>query len=101
MAKVRVFSTPTPALAEMLKDVLAQEGIEASVNRSLAPLGTLAGVTEVWIADAADAERARQITDDFVRGTPGQPRGWDWRCASCGEMVEAQFAQCWKCGASR
>jgi hypothetical protein len=89
------------ALAEMLKDLLVQEGIEATVVASVHPLGWHAdNRTEVWITDETDLDKARSIADEFAKGSTGT-RGWKWRCPTCGEQIEPQFTACWRCGASK
>jgi len=53
---------------------------------------------ELWIADDADAERAKRALDEgWLRPAA---RGDRWQCA-CGEISEAQFTQCWRCGNCR
>lgn len=49
---------------------------------------------EVWVLDDADAQRAERIL------LAGPPSGPDWTCR-CGEVLGAQFSQCWRCGAYR
>jgi len=51
---------------------------------------------EVWVEDWS-AARAAEILRDALDAPATGPA---WRCA-CGESLEAQFAQCWNCGASR
>ncbi|HSK08333.1 MAG TPA: DUF2007 domain-containing protein, partial [Vicinamibacterales bacterium] len=67
MAQVRVHSAPTAAIAEMVKDILVQRDIEATTRRSPSLLGTLSGLTEVWIEDEADLPRAREIVEEFLK----------------------------------
>ena len=50
---------------------------------------------ELWIADDADAERAERILAEGLL-TPAE-KSHRWQCA-CGEISEAQFTQCWRCG---
>ena len=49
---------------------------------------------EVWVLNDADAQQAERIL------LAGPPSGPDWTC-SCGEVLGAQFSQCWRCGAYR
>lgn len=101
MPPISVHVAQTPALAEMLKDLLLDHGIPASVAPALHVTGWQeADPTEVWIADENDLERAQEIVREFAAG-PSEPAGWGWRCPKCGEEVEPQFTACWKCGASR
>lgn len=52
---------------------------------------------QIWIRDSLDEARARELVADLRRPVPGDP----WNCAQCGEVLEPQFGQCWKCGAAR
>jgi hypothetical protein len=49
---------------------------------------------EVWVLNDADAQRAEHIL--LASPAPGP----DWTCG-CGEVLGAQFSQCWRCGAYR
>ena len=51
---------------------------------------------EIWITDDRDFERARALVDAVVAACPSDP---PWCCTSCGEQVEGQFTDCWRCGA--
>lgn len=52
---------------------------------------------EVWIIDDRDFERACTLVDAVVAQTGASDP--PWRCTSCGELVEGQFTDCWRCGA--
>ena len=51
---------------------------------------------EVWITDDRNFERARALVDAVV--AQAEASGPPWRCASCGELMEGQFTDCWRCG---
>ena len=51
---------------------------------------------EVWITDDRDFERARALVDAVV--AQAEASDLPWRCASCGELMEGQFTDCWRCG---
>ena len=51
---------------------------------------------ELWITDDRDFDRARALVD-AVMATAAAPDP-PWCCASCGEQVEGQFTDCWRCG---
>ncbi|HLI56062.1 MAG TPA: DUF2007 domain-containing protein [Actinomycetota bacterium] len=84
--------------AESARTVLAAAGIDAVVRGRERPgAGGLFGHrSTVWVQrSAADAARA------LLRGAgEPDPRG-PWECPGCGERLEAQFTECWKCGADR
>ena len=50
---------------------------------------------EVWLVDDADADRAARLLSEG----PLRPADKSnvWQC-DCGEIQEAQFTQCWRCG---
>lgn len=82
------------------KNILDSEGIAAEVrNQNLSSiLGEMPYAEtwpELWVHRDTDFDRARQLIDDSI--TDESP-AMDWRCASCGEENERQFAVCWKCG---
>jgi hypothetical protein len=87
---------PNLAIATFWVDVLASEGIEASVQRQY--LGSAAGelppdqcLPEVWIQLGRYEVRAKQVLFD-LQHLPQQR----WFCV-CGELVEGGFQQCWNC----
>lgn len=52
---------------------------------------------QIWIRNALDEARARQLIEQLSRPVAGEP----WTCRHCGEVLEPQFAQCWNCGTPR
>jgi hypothetical protein len=106
MTMVEIYRAAHPALAHLLKGLLAAEGIEAIVVGEFAfsvrgevPL-TSETLPRVCVVEDGDASRAREIAVAFDRGRTDGPMGSNWRCPSCGELVEGQFAICWNCGSS-
>ena len=54
---------------------------------------------EVWVVDDRDFDRARAFVDAIVAtANMSDP---PWCCGSCGEHMEGQFTDCWRCGAPR
>lgn len=53
---------------------------------------------EIWIMDDNDEQLAKSLIEQAV-----SPEKWhrDWKCSSCGEWIENQFSECWKCNSSR
>jgi hypothetical protein len=54
---------------------------------------------EIWLEDAHDLDRARNLLTELHRGTR-HPRP-AWTCHHCDEWLEGQFTACWNCGAQR
>jgi hypothetical protein len=99
--------------ANFVKGLLQQEGIEAVITGQAleAAFSTLPlsdnSLPSVWVSKENE-ERAKAIiqkyqqvdlanSDDSLADTP-RPT---WKCANCGEAVEQQFTECWKCGHAR
>lgn len=105
---IPVFVARHPTEAHFVRDLLAQEGIDAEVRgealfgaRGEAPV-TAETLPSVWIARDGDVERARAIVAGYERGEgPASAAGRPWRCVRCGEELEAQFTACWKCASPR
>ena len=106
MAKtIAAYSARNELQAALLVQVLASHGIEAQVvGGALASLTGYLPTTPVSVhVDEADAERAKAVIEEFEQsGRGGQAAGGatgeaPWRCANCGETIEAQFTECWNC----
>ena len=99
--------------AAFVQGLLRQEGINAVVQgQQLGEVwGTLPlsakSLPAVWV-DANDVERAAPVIEAYRQtdranadeAVAEQPRA-TWTCPNCGERVEVQFTQCWKCGHNR
>lgn len=90
-----------PLLATIWAETLRAAGIVCELRNT-----TLAGAVgeipflecapQIWLADAADEGRAREI----LRQLREPPVGPAWTCERCGEHSEPQFGSCWRCGQS-
>lgn len=100
----KIYTAANAVDAHMLKTLLEQEEIPAIVRGDgLVPLqgGTLLRMEvrpSVWVFDDDHRDRAQALADDYARRSAA-PEGnrAGWTCA-CGEVVEAQFSECWHCG---
>ena len=99
-----VFTSANPALAGLVLSVLESAGIPCLLRNqyqtgAMGELPVNECWPQVWVVDEADLQRAaRLIRETLPRdGADGAP----WACPGCGEVLEAQFAQCWQCGARR
>ena len=96
----RVHTAANLPEAHLLVDLLADRGIRARVlNANASSLaGELpidAAMPQVWVDDAADAARAREVIDTFIRSPSSAAR----KCPACGEDNPGSFDLCWSCGA--
>ena len=103
----QVFVAQHPTEAHFVKGLLEADGIPAEVHgeslfgaRGEAPV-TPDTLPSVWVNES-DTSGALQVLADYGRrATPAAAAANTWRCPSCGESVEPQFTECWRCGASR
>lgn len=98
----KVYSAENLVMAAHVQALLQQAGIECVIQKQ-----NLAGAAgelppfecwpEVWIYDDGDSDKAAAVIHQALAGaTAAAP----WRCV-CGEHIEGQFSQCWRCGAER
>jgi len=92
------------AEAHLVKGLLQSAGIFAEVRSEILsgvigeiPM-TIESRPSVWVRDE-DLPRAKEILADFNRERT--ENGEAWQCADCGEVLDAQFTDCWRCGAAR
>jgi len=97
---VRVYAAADPADAQLACDLLLDHGVRAVVQ-GLALWGvrgeipaTPATAPSVWVNDE-DAPRAQEILSRRrpAHDAPPPP----WVCPDCGEEIEGQFSECWRC----
>ena len=96
----RVYVSADIVQCGWLESVLVADGIACLVrNRYLGgAIGELPlneAWPEIWVVDDHNAARAERLLDAAL--APRKPRA-DWSCGQCGEIMEGQFQQCWKCG---
>ena len=109
--EAKLYVADGPADAHLLRGLLESEGLTAFVrDDGMVPLQAVGFFKmdtrpSVWVLadDEAQHERAQAIADGYRSGKrrPAEPAGDDWRCPSCGEMIEAQFTACWSCSTPR
>jgi hypothetical protein len=91
--------------AHLVKGFLGSQGIDAVVRGEYLTSGwgeLPVDVCSVWIADDRQYDRAQALLVAFFRGDFAREfRGENWRCPRCGEQLEGQFTECWKCSTPR
>ncbi len=99
-----VYTAKHPTEAHLIRGMLEAEGIRAEVkgDQLYGAFGELPVLPTVWILDATLAAHADRLVVEFLHGAAAR-KYWHerWTCVQCGEMLEGQFTECWKCGASR
>jgi hypothetical protein len=97
----RVYASLSLPDVHHARNLLVSVGIRATVRNEMlaSAIGQLPFTDcqpEVWVEDDADAERAlRLLSEGPIRRID---KARVWQCG-CGEIQEAQFTQCWRCGA--
>ena len=100
----KVYTAENIMMVGHLKNVLEGHGIDCLIkNQYLSGgAGELPPIyiwPEIRVTEDADCDRAREIIEDQLR--PVESDQSPWTCPHCGEVIEPQFAVCWKCGALR
>ena len=91
------------AEAHLIAGFLRAEGIVCEVRGEHLMAGygelpiTYDTLPSIWVA-SEDRTRARQRIEQALHGLSS---GMSWVCPNCLEKLEAQFTECWSCGASR
>jgi hypothetical protein len=99
----RVYSVKDDSVIEIIRNLLAQEGIETTVlnvstGSLLGEVPFFSAAPEIWILRDEDEPRARAIVGDYESGAiQDQLTREPWKCPRCGELVEGQFTECWNC----
>ncbi|WP_348672061.1 DUF2007 domain-containing protein [uncultured Abyssibacter sp.] len=97
-----VYEASDPVNAEIVKDYLASWGMDVFIQgvfgwggRGDLPANAY---PQVCVARDADAGRARDLIRMWERGEDPRP---PWTCVDCGERMDGQFSDCWRCGAEK
>ena len=102
----KVFQSTDYYTAQLLKAYLHDCGIETTVNGELL-MGAIGEIPAnsyptLWVVDDEDVDRAKHLIAEYETNMHANKlEGENWQCPQCGEHLEAQFAQCWNCGASK
>jgi hypothetical protein len=96
----RVYSSELLAEVGHFRNLLEQAGIACFIRNeqlsgAMGEIPFLECLPELWVLRDDELPRAKRLIDQ-QREPVSAP---DWRCPSCGERNEGQFAACWRCGA--
>jgi hypothetical protein len=100
----RVFRGSSLVEVGHLKNLLEHAGVRSMIKNehlasALGDIPFLECQPELWVIDDAQAARARALIEESFAAPPDTTQS-AWLCGHCGEANEAQFAACWRCGAS-
>jgi hypothetical protein len=100
---IRIFASINLVEVHHAKNVLESAGIRTVLKNEMlaSAIGQLPFTEcqpELWVLDTADAERAARLLAEGP--IPATQKSHVWQC-ECGEIQEAQFTQCWRCGNDR
>lgn len=104
--EIEVFYTEIEA--EIAKGRLAEYEIQAEITKDdcggmMPNLQFSEGVRLLVAAD--DEEKARTVLESKFSKSKVTEQEFNadetWECSNCGEKLEIQFTDCWKCGNSR
>jgi hypothetical protein len=98
----RIYSSHNLAAVHHARNLLETAGIRAVVKNEFlsSAMGDLPPAecqAEVWLLFENDLQAAETVLENAFSLKTGE----SWRCRGCGEACEAQFTQCWRCGAFR
>jgi rubrerythrin len=106
---VEVYAAADVTEAHFLRDLLAENGIEArvvgeSLQGGLIPTGDLEIAPRLWVF-RHDEARATELLKAYER-IHTRPHGDEepantWKCPTCSETVEEEFELCWNCQTPR
>ena len=88
---IRVYTAADPADAQLVCDLLNDRGLKAVVQGEA-----------LWAA-RGDIPAGPTTAPSLIAEYETRPKEHPppWKCPKCGEKVEGQFSECWKCGAKR
>ncbi|HEV3105135.1 MAG TPA: DUF2007 domain-containing protein [Trinickia sp.] len=101
---LKLMNAPNTIIGQHWVNLLAVAGIDCELhnrylNGALGEIPAEQCAPELWLVDERDEALARKVIAAATSGPP--PGAAPWRCARCGETLEAQFTACWNCGAAR
>ena len=100
----RVYSAENGLMMDYLQGLLEDRGIHCMVRNQLlsGAAGELPPIETwptLWVLDDRDEDLAQRLITEALQGPARDQEGWS--CPQCGEDIEPQFSQCWRCGTAR
>ena len=97
---ITVYQGENVTEAHLVKNLLLDEGIDASVAEENEPLALAITPSEVLVR-RRDEARARAIIEEYDAEQIRRADRPDWTCPKCGVVVIGAFDECDACGADR
>ena len=95
----RVYRAASLIQVAHARNLLVSAGIDCEIrNQYLAGAMGELPLTETWpqlVVEDDDEVRSLKVLERAKAPVTGEP----WTCESCGERLEPQFTNCWRCGA--
>ncbi|MFI4890150.1 MAG: DUF2007 domain-containing protein [Steroidobacterales bacterium] len=95
----RVYRAASLVQVAHTRNLLLAAGIDSEIrNQYLAGAMGELPMMETWpqlVVEDADEARALRVIERAAAPVAGEP----WVCEACGERLEPQFTNCWRCGA--
>jgi len=96
---IKVYVTADPLMIGYLSSILTAHGIESFIKNEHLPgaAGELPPTEvwpELWVMEDNDAGAARRIIEEVLSEKINAD---GWQCPHCGEHIEGQFNECWRC----
>jgi hypothetical protein len=91
------YESDNPLEAHTVRGLLEAQGFAATVTGNDMAMAT----SRVWVEETAPHSVVQATIAAFLRNpkaTPHEAEGWE--CPHCAERLEAQFAECWRCGST-
>lgn len=95
----KLYSAESIIVIAHLRNVLEAGGIPALIrnDRLLGAMGEIPFTEcwpELWVCKEGDILRARALIDAELQA-PIETESWT--CGQCGEKLDGQFSECWRC----
>jgi len=98
---IDVYEASNAIEANIVKNLLVDSGIEATISEQNEPFAGLTIVPPNVYVRRMDEAKARQVVEQYEDELEEKKAAPDWKCPKCGEEVPATFDECFKCGAER
>ncbi|MCU0975068.1 MAG: DUF2007 domain-containing protein [Steroidobacteraceae bacterium] len=96
----RVYTAESLVQVVHVRNLLQSEGIRTELRNerlggAVGEIPFLEAWPELWVAEL-EFDRAQELIELELHSHGLEEP--EWTCTGCGERVEGQFGECWKCG---